>query len=826
MEKIVIDIDVQTGKAVKSVDKLNKSVTETSNTAKKTGTGLSGAFKGLSGAITGAIPMLGKLKAALISTGVGALVVAFGGLVALFKSAASVGAMFQSSLSTLKAITGGTSEELRGLNQQAKELGSTTQFTAVEVLKLQTELAKLGFTVRDIENSTPAILDLAASLEVDLASAAELAGSTVRSFGLDTEDTQRVVDVMAMSTSSSALNFDALRESLKLVAPTSNALGVSVERTTALLGVLADRGLKGSIAGTGLSKTFIELNQKGITLEQAMERVSKSSNKLNTAIDLVGVVGSKSLLGLAESGGKLGELEEKLTNSEKAARNLAEVRMDNLTGDVTKLGSAWEGFLLGLEDGDGIINKIQRGSIQLLTSAISGLGLVVDYFGFSFKDIWEQTKLVTGGSVDYVSGQFTKLSGYIKLFANQALMQFSEIPFIGKAIDKSVVENNIKEAKNGILKGVKEVEQGITKLKKASINQLTFMARFSASQEAGARRKENKKQAEIDKKIAADKVISDKKLSDEEKEALKKSREDLAKIESKSKKQAEDLEDQTALAKAKRKRERALEELEAVKLSATEKREAKKAINELYDTVEAEAKLVDDEKKKEKQAEEDAENDARLTIEREARQKYADDEIALEASIAQKKKDINLQYVGFAQSLGGLMQQLAGKNKALATAGLILEKGAAIASVVVSAQESIALAKANEAKIPFFNQLGTLTVPNFQKGASLAGTLKSIASTKIGAGLAIAGIGASAIGGGGSVPSSGTPPTAPPPSPAPAPTPSRPPAFNVVGASGTNQLASAIGGQSQQPIRTYVVSDDVSTSQQLDRNIITGATIT
>ena len=489
MEKIVIDIDVQTGKAVKSVDKLNKSVTETSNTAKKTGTGLSGAFKGLSGAITGAIPMLGKLKAALISTGVGALVVAFGGLVALFKSAASVGAMFQSSLSTLKAITGGTSEELRGLNQQAKELGSTTQFTAVEVLKLQTELAKLGFTVRDIENSTPAILDLAASLEVDLASAAELAGSTVRSFGLDTEDTQRVVDVMAMSTSSSALNFDALRESLKLVAPTSNALGVSVERTTALLGVLADRGLKGSIAGTGLSKTFIELNQKGITLEQAMERVSKSSNKLNTAIDLVGVVGSKSLLGLAESGGKLGELEEKLTNSEKAARNLAEVRMDNLTGDVTKLGSAWEGFLLGLEDGDGIINKIQRGSIQLLTSAISGLGLVVDYFGFSFKDIWEQTKLVTGGSVDYVSGQFTKLSGYIKLFANQALMQFSEIPFIGKAIDKSVVENNIKEAKNGILKGVKEVEQGITKLKKASINQLTFMARFSASQEAGARKR-------------------------------------------------------------------------------------------------------------------------------------------------------------------------------------------------------------------------------------------------------------------------------------------------------------------------------------------------
>ena len=89
MEKIVIELEAKTGKAVKDVEKLNKSVTETTKTAKKTGKGLSGAFKGLSGAITGAIPMLGKLKTALISTGVGALVVVFGSLVALFKSVLS-----------------------------------------------------------------------------------------------------------------------------------------------------------------------------------------------------------------------------------------------------------------------------------------------------------------------------------------------------------------------------------------------------------------------------------------------------------------------------------------------------------------------------------------------------------------------------------------------------------------------------------------------------------------------------------------------------------------------------------------------------------------
>ena len=52
-----------------------------------------------------------------------------------------------------------------------------------------------------------------------------------------------------------------------------------------------------------------------------------------------------------------------------------------------------------------------------------------------------------------------------------------------------------------------------------------------------------------------------------------------------------------------------------------------------------------------------------------------------------------------------------------------------------------------------------------------------------------------------------------------------PPAFNIVGASDTNQLASAIGGQSQQPVKAFVVSNDVSTAQELDRNIVEGASI-
>jgi hypothetical protein len=217
-------------------------------------------------------------------------------------------------------------------------------------------------------------------------------------------------------------------------------------------------------------------------------------------------------------------------------------------------------------------------------------------------------------------------------------------------------------------------------------------------------------------------------------------------------------------------------------------------------------------------------NEKEIADAEKARQ-FAAEQIALEENIAQRKREINMQYIGFAAGLSGLLQQIAGKNKAIATAGLILEKGAAIANVVIGASQSIASAKFNESKIPFFIPTPT-GIPLFNplKPASLAATAKSIAMTKIGAGLAIAGIGATAIGQASGV-SGGNVDTSKPPIPSVPTAPSTPPAFNIVGQSGTNQLASAIGGQSQIPIQAFVVSGQVTSAQELDRNIIEDASI-
>jgi hypothetical protein len=132
-------------------------------------------------------------------------------------------------------------------------------------------------------------------------------------------------------------------------------------------------------------------------------------------------------------------------------------------------------------------------------------------------------------------------------------------------------------------------------------------------------------------------------------------------------------------------------------------------------------------------------------------------------------------------------------------------KAAAIANATISTYQSATDSYKSLSGIPIIGPaLGFAAA-----GAAIVGgitNVKKIVSTKV----------PNSSGGGGSAPSiSGSSASAS----------SIPPAFNVVGASGTNQLADAIGGQSQQPIKAFVVSNDVTSAQSMDRNIVSGASI-
>ena len=189
-------------------------------------------------------------------------------------------------------------------------------------------------------------------------------------------------------------------------------------------------------------------------------------------------------------------------------------------------------------------------------------------------------------------------------------------------------------------------------------------------------------------------------------------------------------------------------------------------------------------------------------------------EVANEKAVADAKAAIrqgNLNNVGAGFALLG---QLAGKNKALQSAALIGESAVGIAKTVINTQAANSAAVLKYALIPggFALAAAEKSINNIGAGISIAtniaATAKGLSQLK-GGGSAPSGGSVGGRGGGGSAPSA----------------PSLPPSFNVVGQSDTNQLADAIGGQSKIPQRSFVVANDVTSAQSMDRNIVEGASI-
>ena len=191
--------------------------------------------------------------------------------------------------------------------------------------------------------------------------------------------------------------------------------------------------------------------------------------------------------------------------------------------------------------------------------------------------------------------------------------------------------------------------------------------------------------------------------------------------------------------------------------------------------------------------------------------KAGEEQVANDKAVAEAKASIAASQLNIASQGFVLLGQLAGKNKALQAVALIGDSAVGIAKMVaannlanigaLATPQAIATSGAAAIPVIAFNNIST--------GLGIASTIAATAK------------GLGALGGGGSAPSrSSAGGIGSAPSVA-----SIPPAFNVVGQSDTNQLASAIGGQSQKPSRAYVVSSDVTTSQEMDRNIIKGASL-
>lgn len=275
----------------------------------------------------------------------------------------------------LQTILGVTNDEMQAMTYHAKELGRTTEYTASQVTELQIALAKLGFSADQVRAMSESVLALATDLDAGLGESADLAGSVLRQFGLDAEDTAHVVDVLVKGANESALSFDKYRTALSQVAPVANAMGFDLEDVVAILGSLANVGMDASMAATSTRNILLKLADSSSDLAKSLSQPVKDIPTLvaglkelqgrgidvAAALELTDKRSVAAFSSLMKNADAIDELNKKLADVDGYAIGIREERLQTTEGAIKMLQSAWEGFELAVLKSEGRLSKFFRG---------------------------------------------------------------------------------------------------------------------------------------------------------------------------------------------------------------------------------------------------------------------------------------------------------------------------------------------------------------------------------------------------------------------------------------------------------------------------------
>lgn len=288
---------------------------------------------------------------------------------------------FQKEMNAVRAVSGATGADFQMLREQAKALGSTTQFSAGQAAQGMQFLARAGFNANEIVAAMPGTLALAAAGQLELGRAADIASNVLTGMRLETDQAARVADVLAKAAASANTDVEQLGEAMKFVAPVAAEAGFSLEDTAAAIGKLSDAGLQGTLAGTGLRKIMSELitptSQINDKLKEAGVSATDAAGNMLPLAQVIGNVKEAGITGadamalfgeragpamavlLNEGEASLAAASTELQNAGGTADRLANVQLEGLFGAFTELKSALEGLAIAIAD-SGMLDFFER----------------------------------------------------------------------------------------------------------------------------------------------------------------------------------------------------------------------------------------------------------------------------------------------------------------------------------------------------------------------------------------------------------------------------------------------------------------------------------
>ncbi len=306
---------------------------------------------------------------------------------------------FDRAMNTLRAtFLDVPAEQIQRLEKQARDLGETTSKSATDAANAQVELARAGLDANQVMKAIPDVLNLAIAGELEMAEAAGLVTNQLASFRLETTETERVVDVLAKTATSSRTTVAELGPAFRQVAPLAAGLGIEIEQTAAIIGTLRSGGLIPEQAGTAFRNILAILQedptprvrdgfkQLGLEFEDvrqmvtegdlvgAIKLISEAGLDTKTALQIFGREAASGASSLALAAEEVDEFIQRLDAAEGTTVRMAEVMADGLPGSVDQFRSSLESLQLELGDSGlrGLMIKVLdtiKGLLRWITDA-------------------------------------------------------------------------------------------------------------------------------------------------------------------------------------------------------------------------------------------------------------------------------------------------------------------------------------------------------------------------------------------------------------------------------------------------------------------------
>lgn len=484
------------------------------------------------------------------------------GLGNLVKSVIETGKAFDTAMSKVKAISGRVAEEdipaiidkakemglsfeegadatttaMNIISAKAEQLGATTKFTATEAADAFSYMAMAGWKAEDMLNGIDGVMSLAEASGAELALTSDIVTDSLSAFGEAAGEAGRLSDIMAAAATNSNTNVEMMGETFKFAAPLANALGYSMEDVAIATGIMANSGIKATMAGTSLRTMFTRLSTGsgeagaaleglGIDLEDGqgnmkswltvMEELRGSFGNLRMPISELNAELNK--LDSALEAGEMdeedfNEAQDELIQKAYGAEGAMKAQYasmlagkNGLSGFLAIVNSSEEDFdkltasIYNSEGAAAEMASVMRdnleGSLTLLSSAFDAFKKsIYENISVPMNDL---VKSITGnimpalqGLVEGIPGSSDKLTNAVSNFINNSIKKAAEIlpdavNVIGTVAD-SVGEAAMRNLPEFIRGGVSFIEQIIDGIVKSAPDVVKGLGKFMAESANGA----------------------------------------------------------------------------------------------------------------------------------------------------------------------------------------------------------------------------------------------------------------------------------------------------------------------------------------------------